>query len=373
MSLDHSTGSGSIYFPNSGLVSDQTGYATLTQKKTQNNSESFIFAPNQAYERYLKMHKVFVGKSGAEYLETIHQDLKSEFMPRYLCAAGWAGVEAAIVHKQWPTQRRLNLLASGEDCWERAIAKQQYFNTLDSDMYPHLIESSAPYRMAIDVAVLPLLRGLILGYVDKQTCQEVFADCLAIAQANNIQMRLATQAGDIEAQNDHLGFAHECNAMLALNRMYSSGWFAIPAMARSDTGYYHPEQTHDLLVIRRKEGEIQNVLPVEIKAFASLKDRNRYLALLVRGKMHLCIDGQGNHLPDTTLHAITAVHEGTATKKETQIAATISQRFMNMLNDYYAGESLGNATAGGEFTEFHDKTLVAERHPGLGTIAIQAA
>ena len=359
--------------PHSEPAIEQTGYGALTLKKAQACPESFSFAPNQAYERYLKMHKVFVGKSGAEYLETIHQDLKGEFMPRYLCAAGWAGVEAAIVHKQWPTQRRLDLLAAGEDCWERAITNQQHFNTFDSEMYPHLIEPSAPYRMATDVAVMPLLRGLVLGYVDQQTCQEVFADCLAIAQANNVQMRLAAQAGDIEAHNDHLGFAHECNAMLALNRMYSSGWFAIPAMARSDTGYYHPEQTHDLLVIRRKEGEIQNVLPVEIKAFASLRDRNRYLALLVRGKMHLCIEGQGNHLPDTTLHAITAVHEGTATKKDTQIATTISQRFMQMLNDYYAGESLETTPAGGKFTEFHDKTLVAERHPGLGTIAIQAA
>lgn len=174
----------------------------------------------------------------------------------------------------------------------------------------------------------------------------------------------------MEAANDHLGFAYECNAMLALNRMYSRRWFAIPTMARSDSGYYHPEQTHDLLIIRRKGSDIQSLVPVEIKAAASLKERSRYLALLVRGKMHLCLEGSGNHLPRATLDAITAVHSGVATKHETLVADTISRRFMQMLSDYYAGDVLD---AGSELTVFHDKSLVSQRHAGLGTFATRVA
>ena len=352
------------------LRAQHTGYELLSNRIEAIDPTQIILTPNPAYEQYLKMHKVFVGKRGAENLETIHSDLASETMPRYLCAAGWAAAEAAIVQKDRPTLDRLQLLDAATECWERAIEVQRKFNELDTNQ-SHLIEHSAPYRMAVDIAVTPLLRGLILGQITDDTCRAVFEDCINIAQANQVQLDLAARSGDTDAENDHLGFAHECNAMLSLNRMNSKSWFAIPAMARSDSGYYYPEQTHDLLVIRRRAGEIQSLVPVEVKAKASLRDRKRYLALLVRGKMHLCVEEM--HRPRATLQAIAASYDGTATKHEQTVADTVSHRFMQMLNDYYEGEVLGNKVAGGELTVFHDKTLVAERHPGLGTIAIDAA
>ena len=43
---------------------------------------------------------------------------------------------------------------------------------------------------------------------------------------------------------------------------------------------------------------------------------------------------------------------------------------MQMLSDYYAGDVLD---AGSELTVFHDKSLVSQRHAGLGTFATRVA
>src|SRR5207245_1409084 len=98
------------------------------------------------------------------------------------------------------------------------------------------------------------------------------------------------------------------------NMKQSPTWFAIPAMTRSDSGHHHRQQTHDLLVIRQRWGELQNITPVEIKSAANQRDLRRYKALLVRGKLHLSVDGL--HKPEEMLDAITAVYEKRATRTQ---------------------------------------------------------
>lgn len=321
-----------------------------------------LVQPNDNYESYLKLQKVWLDAEGAEGLYRIHDSLKNETMPRYLSAAGWAAAEAAIVGA-WPASQRLHLLRQGIICWEKAIETQLAFNKTDK---PHLVEHSAPYRIALDLAVTPLLEGLILGHVTEEMCRNSYVDCLEVARANAEQLERAKADMDVERYADHVGFMHECNALLALNRVQSKDWFALPTIARADSGYYHPEQTHDLLVVRRRGGEIQSVVPVEVKAKASLRDRKRYLALIVRGKMHLCDDKND---PLDTFHAIAAVETGTATTRQITIAHDVSQRVMNMIKDYYSGQELGGIATAPTVTRFHDRSVVAERHPGLSITA----
>jgi hypothetical protein len=321
-----------------------------------------LIQPNNSYESYLQMQKVWLDANGAEDLYRIHDSLKDEVMPRYLSAAGWAAAEAAIVGA-WPTSERLQLLRQGIVCWEKAIQTQLAFNKTEK---AHLIEHSAPYRIALDLAVIPLLEGLILGHVTEEMCRNAYVDCLEVARANAEQLEHAKADMDVERYADHVGFAHECNALLALNRVQSKDWFALPTIARADSGYYHPEQTHDLLVVRRRAGEVQSVVPVEVKAKASLRDRKRYLALIVRGKMHLC---DNKHDPLDTFYAIAAVEAGTASTKQITVAHEVSQRFMNMIKDYYSGQELGGIATTATITRFHDRSVVAERHPGLSITA----
>lgn len=326
--------------------------------------DALSFSPHPSYEQYLKIHKVFVGPQTATLLETIHEHLSEETMPRYLAVAGWAAAEAALVQTDLSTHRRLALLDASVDCWERAARNQMLLNKGDK---PYLVEHSAPFRFALDIATAPLLKGIVLGDVSDPIQESVFKDCLEIAQANSEAYYAAVQSGNHDAIADHVGFGYECNALLALNRLKIKSWFAVPALARSDSGHHHPEQSHDLSVIRQKWGDIKSVIPVEIKAAANARAKRRYKSLLVRGKMHL--SEPGKYLHTETLDAITAVHKGEATKLQAKIADQASEKFIEMLRDYRSGQLLGSIATDRSVTTFRDNSLVIAKHPGLSVVA----
>lgn len=230
-----------------------------------------------------------------------------------------------------------------------------------------MVEHAYPHRIALDIAVAPLLEGVIVGDVNQGLRRRVFKDCLNIAQSNAVHINLLSRANEIEGVGDHRGFGYECNALLAFNMRFSRGWFVIPSMARSDTGYHHRQQTHDLLIVHHRGGELINTTPIEIKAVASVRDRARYEALLVRGKMHLSFPGK--HSPESTLKAIEAVHEGWASNEEASVVSFVTDQFVDMIRDYYAGEALGSLATKRALTQFRDNALVSARHPGLARVA----
>ncbi|MDB5181624.1 MAG: hypothetical protein JWP13_387 [Candidatus Saccharibacteria bacterium] len=336
------------------------GYAALTMSHDAYRFEGVSFSPNPAYEQYLRMHKVFVGTRGAEQLEEIHHQLKEEEMPRYVLTAGWAAVEAALVRTDKDIPERLALFDAGVGCWKKALETQLEFNASAPSW---LVEYAAPYRSALDLAISPLLRTMIQGYVPKLVCRSVFEDCLNIAQANAVRINLSAREGHIEALAEHVGFGYECNGLLAVNRRMSATRFAIPSMIRSDSGYHHAQQTHDLIIVEQDRGRIVQLTPVEIKATVSTKDRMRYKALLVRGKMHLSVDGKFR--AEDTLAALSATYEGTATLGERDIAESVTNRMLSMFKDYCAGECLGKVASGRSMTVFHNNAQVAANHPGL--------
>jgi hypothetical protein len=340
------------------------GYDALTDRQAYAESpyEGLSFAPNPAYESYLRMHKVFVGQAGGEQLEQVHQNLRGESLPRYLDVAGWAAAEAALVDAERPATQRVDMINQAVGCWRRALGMQQQLNV---HAPAYMAEYAVPHRMALNIAVAPLLKGIVVGNVTEAICEQVFLDCLNIAQSNVVQLKLMSKENHIDGIAEHIGFGYECNALLALNRFTSPTWFAIPSMARSDSGHHYREQTHDLLLIRQKWGHIKSVIPVEVKAKASLRDRERYKALLVRGKMHLSVPGKCT--PRDTLDALAAVHQGTATKQEAALLENVSGRFMDMISDYYAGKRLGRVATQRTVTLFRDNGFVVANHPGLGT------
>ncbi len=344
-----------------------TGYSTLRDLQSdQTCIEEFSFQPHPAYEQYLKMHKILAGQGSADTLVGISEQLANEYMPRYLITAGWAAAEAALINGTRSSAERLALVDRSTECWERAIEHQIQMNNREER---HLVDYAMPYRAALDIACSPLMKGIVLGQVSKETCEGVFLDCLNIAEANNVRLNLAYKDKNVDAVADHTGLGFECNALLSLNRLRSQTWFAMPALARADSGYYHGNQTHDLLVIRMKKGEIQNIIPVEVKSRTSLSDRNRYKALLVRGKMHLNLEGRAGHTPDETTEAIAAVYRGNPTNRQEQVANRVSDRFMRMLNDYYAGGYLGQVAVPRVKPYFRDNSLVIQRHPGLSKLS----
>lgn len=336
------------------------GYNALLNSELSHNEGAVSFSPNANYERYLRMHKVLVGLRGSDQLLEMHESLTDEYMPRYLSVAGWAAAEAAIVRTHDPEDKRLELIDKANDCWRRAIAQQHSMNGMTA---PYLHEYAFPHRAAVDIAITPLLKGIIRGDIDSSAPREVFNDCISIAKKNAKDLHEAAATGNVEALSEHIGLGYELNALLAFNRRFSQMWFVMPGMNRSDSGYYYPQQTHDLMVVHQKWGKVLDVAPVEIKSAASARDRLRYKALLVRGKMHLSVAGK--YRPEETLEAIVASHEGVATRAELALADDITARFIAMARDYFAGRKLIELTTKKSAMSFRDNSIVVNKYPGL--------
>jgi len=318
---------------------------------------------NATYGRYMRMHKVFVGNRGAKQLEHIYQELRDEHLPTYVSAAGWAAAESALRRDDVSVDARLHLMDEAEETWCRALRLQEY---VDDVAPPDKIGYADKLRIALDLAILPLLRGIVAGHILQEDIDKAFLDCLNIAQINAVYSDLAKKEGNNEALAAHNGFGHECNALLALNRMRSPTLFVIPAMARADSGLWYRRQTHDLLVINQKHGQLRSATPVEVKAVATLRDRKRYHALIVRGKMHLSIEGK--QAPRHTLDAIAAVHSGGADEEEEYIARRATDRFVNMARDYFACQTLGDMVSRHSITIFRDSKRLHTAQPAVAEL-----
>ncbi len=310
-------------------------------------------ARNKAYARYMRMHKVLVGGAGAEQLKEIYEQLKDEIEPHRLSVAGWAAIESALVATNQPQEERLELFHRGVFTWTRAFKRQYGIEHLRGSYDRH-----KSHRIALDIASLPLLEGMICGNVTEADCRRSFDASLMVAQSNLAAMKRAQDAG--KEAGPHIGLGFEVNALLAFNRTLSSTWFAIPAMARCDSGVFYERQTHDLVAIHQRRGRILSASPVEVKARNRPKDNVHYHALVVRGRLHLSVPEQGH--PDYMLKAIAAVHEGTATEEQAAGADAVTERVTSMLRDYYAGRVIGRAASKHTVTVFHDNARVLERH-----------
>lgn len=318
------------------------------------------FSPHPDYNDYLKIHKVLVGEVTAKKLEVIHGNLKSEVLPRYLSVAGWAATEAALAQPGADASYRNNLLEEAQDCWQRALEHQLLWNEQGNS---HLAEYSAPFRYALDLAHLPLLQAVVSGDVTKQVRRDVTRDVLNIAEANAVQLRLAMDAGNRTAISDHIGVGHECNAMLAFHSLDSSTLIVIPSSARADSGHHHPHQTHDLLAIQQKWGTIQDMTPIEIKASASQHDRQRYKALLVRGKMHLAVVGK--YSPEHTLRAFSGFFNNSQTADEKLITDHTRQTVLDLYWLYKKGRKLQGFASDNSSCQYRDATTVHSAHPEI--------
>ena len=339
---------------------DTTGYEVLLSPPADNPTIALDDDHNAAYDRYLSMHKVLVGRRVAGQLLELCAELQDATTPDHLVAAGWAATEAALVLGQTDDELREGFLNTALGSWKTAISYQKWINAQPGHW---LADAALPFRTAQDIAVLPIFTDILSGGVKNKTVRNVFEDCLNIAQMNGVQSHLAHTEGDLQALREHNGYGYEANALLAVNRRLSGRWFALPASARSDSGVYHGEQTHDIIVVHQERGKILGITPIEVKGTVARRHKQRYKSLLVRGKMHLA--GPGKHKPESTLGAIAAVYEGVASAEETALADQVTRRMMSMVSDYRRGARLGGVASPRSATAFRDNSRVVRLHPGL--------
>jgi len=319
-----------------------------------------LYLLNETYDKYLHIHKVLVGSKGAEQLIDIGDTLSHETMPRFLDAAAWAYAEAALVI-EGSTVDAVNLVSRAEDLWVQSLSTHKDIESGEyADVYEY--EYIDTYRTALNLAYAPVLKSMLVGNVTRSVRERVFADTLAIAQLAGIHLELAVKEDNYSAVSEYSGFIHECNALLALLYLDDPRYIPIPSSARADTGYYHPDQTHDITVINQHYGQIKKIIPIEVKAAASLQHKNRYKALIIRGKMHLGVNT--GHDPREMLDAFAQVFDHTTDRVMQQNVDNAAVTVRELLRLYQQGIS-PESIAVNSLTQFHDTAHVEQRYPEL--------
>lgn len=341
-------------------VSDSlSGYDALERSRlTTPPEEQFelTFSPSRAFVSYNRIHKVLVKKASAGYLRNLHEELKDETLPDYLNAAGWSAAEAALIDEDSPAVERVQLLTQAETAWTAAIEMQEQIHA--SPDHEYLYEDTASFRYALNLAFIPLMKSLVVGNVTASIRERTFADVLAIAQAAGIQRELARKEGHTDAAGDYLGFEHECNALLALLFADDPRYFPLPSSARGGSGHDYPNQTHDIMVLNQHWGRLLKVVPVEIKASTTLRDIQRYDALLVRGKMHL--SSNNLHSPEHIRNSFAAYYDGSATRRDNEAVYRVSCTIKELLRLYQQGKLKTDPDSS---TKFHDTDKLIPSHP----------
>ena len=250
----------------------------------RSNGAGFFIPQHPAYEEYERIHKRFVGPKTADKLLRIHDELVTA-PPHsdYLATAGWAAAEAALVATDRPEEDRLGYLEGAAGSWKAAVEHQRERNAERGWTEDH--QHANIGRLQLPLVFLPLMEGMVRGDVTKQARAQVYDNLLFLAAQNAVGLIEAVRNN--RESGLHIGLGHEINAMLAVNRLQSPTLIAMPALARADSGRYHPQQTHDIDLLHLNWGEVTDVTTIESKARPKEKHYKRYEAAIVGGRIHL--------------------------------------------------------------------------------------
>lgn len=317
------------------------------------------YLDNLSFDEYVQMPKVIVDGEGAQQLIEIGDGLAAETMPRFLDAAGWAYAEAGLALGNETAEYRIQLVKKAESAWHRALVNDLDLGRRYDEQWTSNEDMS--HRLALNLAFTPLIKSIIVGNVTEGVRKSVMRDTVAIATDSVAVLDEAYARGDSEVAGHHWGFLFEVNALMTLLNMNDGRYVPLPSTARADTGYYHRSQTHDISIINQHWGEIRKVIPVEIKSRSTRKDRERYKALLIRGKMHLSVN---DYDPRSTVRAFQGIVDGTASDEEAASVEVISSKLRDMLRLYQQGVA-SEGFAVNSLTRFYDTNKVAEVYPEL--------
>lgn len=312
---------------------------------------------NPAFEEYVQMPKSMVDDDGAARLIEIGDQLSIESMPRFLDAAGWAYAEAGLALSEDKAEHRVQLIKEAERSWHKALVNELDIHRRHGEMPAQ--GNDEPHRLALNLAFAPLMKSVVVGNVAESVLKTTLLDTVAIASDSSKLLTKAIARGDTIAKGEHLGFLFEANALMALLYMSESRYVPLPSTAKADTGYYHPAQTHDISIINQHWGDIRKVIPLEIKAYSSRRDRERYKALIIRGKMHLSFN---DHDPRTTVQVFDKVINGMASEKEIESVDAMTSKLRSMLKLYQQGIT-PEGLALNSLTRFHDTDKLVEKFP----------
>ncbi len=317
------------------------------------------YLKNDSFLRYVKMHKVAPGPRGLKTIRTIGDELQDEYMPIFKDAAAWAYAEAGMFDTTLSTVERVDLVMQAESLWQQAVKTDIQLQTSEYGCF--FDEPASPYRLALPLAYAPLMKSIIVGNVTPEVRQQALRDTVSMAAAVQDEIERYDGAGIIASKNMFVGLSHELNALVTFLYLDDPRYIPMPSTSRADTGYYHRAQTHDIMIINQHWGTVKKIIPIEIKANARLRDRRRYKALIIRGKMHLATS------PDNDSETTTAyVHilNGEATATDIVDIERIATETREMLRLYQQGPTATDIAVR-SLTRFQHSVSLERAHPEI--------
>lgn len=242
------------------------------------------------YRKYLLMHKICLGRKGADDLEAVAGILSQEVDPLFLSAAASAYLEAGIIRcDDASAEQKCQLADSAEALWEKALYYEDWLEEREiGNGSPQDVDDiTEPYRIATNLACLPMVRSLFEGDVRREAIDESIESLLNLGSLTTKQLDIAEREGLYRNAAQYTGFYHEINTLIALLYRRDPKFIAIPSFHRADTGYFYPEQTHDIELISQHYGTVRTILPIEVKARIERRSRRRYRSLIIGGQAHL--------------------------------------------------------------------------------------
>ncbi len=288
----------------------------------------WAYLEHPVYRAYQCIPKMYADKPGAVKLERLADMLSTETDPLFLDAAASAYLESSIVRDDLDTEKRMVLFSKAQFTWECALKNEE---TL-LEIAPEMSSCVDEYRVATNLACLPMVKGLILGDVKSETIHDSINKLLQVADVCELQKHFAKQDGRQDSVGEYSGLQHEINALLAFLYQENPKFIALPSTARGGTGYFYREQTHDLTVISQHFGDVRSILPVEVKARASGRDRRRYKALIIRGKMHL--SSPRWYAPELTKDALKRYFNGEVNEGDEAFVESLGQTISELTVNY---------------------------------------
>lgn len=337
--------------------SERTEAAQQLAENSAHFSGPYGVLNHPIYDEYARMHKMILDASSAEELERVGDSLSREEQYRFLDTAGSAYVESMLARSQsLPVEEKYRLIDQAEFMFEKSMHNQEL-------LWEHELrerDSSDIYRSAVWLACMPMLRSFAAGNVTESVIESTLTRLIAIAETSIVQLDIASRDGRSDAVAEHIGLQHEINAMVALMHQKDPRFIAIPSSERAGTGYYHQDQTHDLVLISQHYGQIRNAIPIEIKAAASRRDRDRYRALIIRGKMHLAVDGK--YQPRYVTEMFSRNLRDEATKKDEEHLSTIRHNIHELTARYKRGGKCKDLHWQDSPTSYYNADVVASMY-----------
>jgi len=120
----------------------------------------------------------------------------------------------------------------------------------------------------------------------------------------------------LDSRSGHIGLTHEKVTELMLNHQLRPWLIAVPTIARADTGYFYPNQTHDIQLIEAQRGKIVETTPIEVKSKAGTGTHARYDSVVISASRHL--GRLSRRIPAQSVYLLLKEQQGTLNEGESR-------------------------------------------------------